>query len=56
EWGHRWLDLKRRGNIDIIMDQISVRKGSTWASYKQWFPIPLSEIQKDPNLVQNEGY
>jgi hypothetical protein len=51
EWGHRWLDLKRTGAADSVL---SIVKPS-WKSYQQLYPIPLSDIQTDPNLVQNPG-
>lgn len=60
EWGHRWLDLKRTGNIDAIMGTpgggICAAKGGSWNTNWQWYPIPLSELQKAPQLVQNTGY
>ncbi len=59
EWGHRWLDLKRTKTVDAIMGSpgnASIAKGSTWKSYQQYYPIPLYDLQKDPNLVQNNGY
>ncbi len=52
EWGHRWLDLKRLGVIDATL---SGEKGD-WQPTDAWFPIPQTEIQKDPNLIQNAGY
>jgi starch-binding outer membrane protein, SusD/RagB family len=58
EWGHRWFDLKRSGMVDNVMTNIAPIKGGIWASYKALYPIPLSEIQKDPGLsgYQNPGY
>lgn len=58
EWGHRWLDLKRTSTIDQIMgaDSVCANKGGQWRTERQWFPVPLSEIQADPKLVQNIGY
>ncbi len=58
EWGHRWLDLKRMGKIDEVMEKVTKLKGGEWESFKALYPIPLSEIQKDPALSghQNEGY
>ncbi|MBO9572442.1 MAG: RagB/SusD family nutrient uptake outer membrane protein [Chitinophagaceae bacterium] len=41
------------------MDEVlGEAKLSTWNSQKQLFPIPKSEIQKNPSLVghQNPGY
>lgn len=57
EWGHRWFDLKRTGNIDAIMDSATLRKGGTgWSSYQQLYPLPVSDIRMDRNLTQNQGY
>jgi len=59
EWGHRWLDLKRTGTIDAIMGTVGgvcAAKGGNWNTNQQLYPIPQSEIQNDPNLVQNPGY
>jgi hypothetical protein len=53
EWGHRWFDLKRTNNIDNVLLPI---KGTNWQPTDQFYPIPFSEIQKDPFLVQNQGY
>lgn len=56
EWGHRWLDLKRTGRIDEVMKLVAVVKGSTWNTNDQWYPILMSELSKNSNLVQNIGY
>ncbi|HWW37876.1 RagB/SusD family nutrient uptake outer membrane protein [Pedobacter sp.] len=56
EYGHRWLDLKRTGNVDAVMMQVCPLKGGTWSSYKQLWPIPQTELQNDVNLSQNTGY
>jgi len=59
EWGHRWLDLKRVGQIDNVMNGITPLKsnGDPWMPYQQWYPLPLySDLRIAPNLVQNEGY
>jgi len=56
EWGHRWLDLKRTGNIDGVMTTIVQVKNTTWSTNWQWYPIPAYEIMQDPNLIQNAGY
>jgi starch-binding outer membrane protein, SusD/RagB family len=58
EWGHRWLDLKRTGMVDSVMGTggVCAAKGGTWSTNWQWYPVPLSELQADPNLVQNSGY
>jgi len=56
EWGHRWLDMKRTGRIDAVMSAIAPEKGGTWEPYKAFYPIPQSDIEKNPNLIQNSGY
>jgi len=56
ECGHRWLDIKRTNTIDVIMTSIASQKGAVWNSNMALLPVPLDEINKDPNLVQNPGY
>jgi hypothetical protein len=56
EGGHRWLDLKRSSTLDSAMTVITALKGTEWHTNQQLYPIPESEIQKDPNLIQNTGY
>lgn len=57
EYGSRWLDLKRTGNIDAVMSVVTPLKGGHWdADVDKLYPIPLTEIQADPNLTQNNGY
>jgi len=53
EWGHRWFDLKRTGSINTVLQSV---KGSNWQPTDQFYPIPFSEIQKNPSLAQNQGY
>jgi starch-binding outer membrane protein, SusD/RagB family len=53
EWGNRWLDLKRTGAIDNVL---GVEKPGSWNSYAALYPVPLTEIQTNPFLVQNPGY
>jgi hypothetical protein len=55
EWGHRWLDLKRT-NIDAVMSVVTPQKGGIWEPMDKLYPLPLGDIQKDPNLTQNPGY
>ena len=52
---HRWLDLRRAGIIDATMNAFTSSKGSSWSSYQQLYPIPLSDIQTS-NMSQNQGY
>lgn len=56
EWGHRWLDLKRTGNIDAVMNTVTPQKGGTWNTNWQWYPIARNELLLNANLVQNSGY
>lgn len=56
EWGVRWIDLKRTEGINSVMQLASVEKENSWNSNWQLFPIPFSEIQANPSLVQNAGY
>jgi hypothetical protein len=58
ELGQRWLDLKRTGTVDDVMNEVTPLKanGDVWNSYQQLYPIPYSDIQKNPNLIQNPGY
>jgi hypothetical protein len=54
EWGHRWCDIKRWGVALQTLDTIYYKRGID--STQLLYPIPLSEIQDDPNLTQNPGY
>ncbi len=58
ELGHRWLDMKRSGTIDSIMPDVVLSKTGTdsWQSYKQWFPLPATDIRLAPQIIQNTGY
>lgn len=58
EWGHRWLDLKRTGNIDAVMTIVRPQKasGKPWQSWMALYPIPFDDIKKNPTLTQNLGY
>lgn len=56
EWGHRWMDLKRTGNVDPVMTQVTPFKGAAWNTNQQLYPIPLNDLQRDQSLVQNTGY
>ena len=55
EWGHRWLDLKRTGKAHDVLSAIAGKQ--PWAGdYQLLYPIPPSEIQVNPRLLQNDGY
>ncbi len=55
EWGHRWFDLKRTGQAHTVLSQITLKQ--PWqGDYQLLYPISISEITADHNLVQNPGY
>lgn len=61
EEGHRWLDLKRwhaAGKINLAnWDFSSVRADAKFdVSKNLLYPIPLNEIDLNPNVKQNQGY
>jgi starch-binding outer membrane protein, SusD/RagB family len=56
EWGHRWFDLKRTGQLNNIMPAVTQSKGGSWSPDAALLPIPRSEILLNRNLVQNPGY
>jgi hypothetical protein len=56
EWGHRWLDLGRTGNLNAVMDSVELAKGGSWNPDKELYPIPATELTLNPNLKQNIGY
>jgi starch-binding outer membrane protein, SusD/RagB family len=56
EYGHRWFDMQRTNTINSVMDTVCPQKGGTWNSDWMLYPIPLTEIQADSKLVQNDGY
>jgi len=58
EWGDRWLDLKRTGKINEVMQVACPKKGGVWDPNKALFAIPASEFLYNPALHghQNPGY
>jgi starch-binding outer membrane protein, SusD/RagB family len=56
EEGHRFFDLRRTGMLDAVETADEAAKGSSWQSYKQYWPIPPAEIEADPHLTQTPGY
>lgn len=57
EWGDRWFDLKRTGQIDSVMTiETPLKGGNSWSSYKALYPIPFSDINATNILIQNPGY
>jgi starch-binding outer membrane protein, SusD/RagB family len=64
EHGARWFDLRRRHlatnpdlKIDLnSIDFQSVQQGVRFQNHNVYFPLPDSEVQQIPGLVQNPGY
>lgn len=55
EWGHRWFDLRRTGKAEQVLSVMPAKQ--PWRGPGQLlYPIPVTEIQADPFLVQNPGY
>ena len=53
EQGHRWFDLKRRGEAENRLSAIK----TNWKNTDIVLPIPETEIAVNPNLKpQNAGY
>ena len=46
--GHRWFDLKRTGKAQSVLNITDPNK--------LLFPVPLRELQNNPNMTQNPGY
>lgn len=53
ETGDRWINLKRTGKAS---DVLSFIKGNDWTDTDQLYPIPLAEMERNPKLIQNQGY
>lgn len=51
EWGHRWLDLKRTAKADQVL---GYKPG--WDTTDVLFPIPLNELLRNADMIQNPGY
>lgn len=52
EMGHRWFDLKRSERIYQVMPVLF----PNWRKTAVLYPIPFSELLRNPALTQNEGY
>ena len=50
--GHRWFDLKRTSKAISTMSAL----GYPITTEKLVFPIPQTELDRNPNLTQNPGY
>jgi hypothetical protein len=56
EWGNRWFDLKRTNTADALMSVMTPKKGGAWETTDKLYPLPFTEVQRAPNLIQNDGY
>lgn len=54
EMGNRFFDLRRTGKLGAAI--VASKGNGIWAAYKQFWPIPASEITYNPNLTQTSGY
>ncbi|SHM93317.1 RagB/SusD family nutrient uptake outer membrane protein [Mucilaginibacter sp. OK098] len=52
EWGNRWFDLQRTNRADVVLPAVK----PNWNHNSILYPIPINEISRNPNLVQNPGY
>lgn len=56
----RWLDLKRYGNKTISRNLIFFEKNYNLTvapgDYRYALPIPLTEVQENPQMVPNDGW
>lgn len=51
----RWFDLIRTNKADAVYGAIPY-KAANWKPHMKLFPIPVAEINYNPNLEQNPGY
>ncbi|HTI08830.1 MAG TPA: RagB/SusD family nutrient uptake outer membrane protein [Puia sp.] len=57
ENGHHFFDLRRTGALDAYMTKlVPLKGGAGWNSNLAYWPIPVTDIQNDPNLTQTPGY
>lgn len=57
EQGNRFMDLRRTGTLDALMTKlVPLKGGAGWNSNFAYWPIPVTDIQNDPNLTQTPGY
>jgi len=51
---HRWFDLARTGRAEAVLEALD--PNTKVEPYELRFPVPVTQIQLDNNLTQNEGY
>lgn len=52
EDGHRWFDLKRWNKATTVLAPLK----TAWLPTAIRYPIPLTELERNPFLLQNPGY
>lgn len=52
--GHRWFDLKRTGTAIETMNALG--RNYDVQAFELLWPVPQSELDRNPNLTQNQGY
>lgn len=52
EDGHRWFDLKRWNKATTVLSPLK----PAWLPTAILYPVPLTEIERNPFLLQNPGY
>ncbi|ACU04285.1 RagB/SusD family nutrient uptake outer membrane protein [Pedobacter heparinus] len=51
---HRWFDLARTGRAKVVLEALD--PNTKVSAHEYVFPIPVTQIQLDPNLEQNKDY
>lgn len=51
---HRWFDLARTNRAETVLEALD--PNTKVETYELHFPIPITQIQLDNSLIQNEGY
>lgn len=51
---HRWFDLARTGRAKAVLEALD--PNTKVSDHEYVFPIPVTQIQLDPNLEQNKDY
>ena len=51
---HRWFDLARTGRAKAVLEALD--PNTKVSDHEYIFPIPVTQIQLDPNLEQNKDY
>lgn len=55
--GKRYWDLVRTGMAATVLTSANHEwRNVDWTAGKRYWPLPQSEVDKDPNLTQNVGY